>query len=263
MAKTRPIARRRFGQHFLRHKQIIRRIIDNIDDSSCDLIVEIGPGRGALTDLLVERYKKIELIEIDRDLVAILSQRYADRPSITIRQCDELDFDFSALAKEVGHRLLIVGNLPYNISSPLLIHLLLHVKSIREMTFMLQREIAERLIAEPGNGSYGRLTVNVARSYSVEKLFEVSPDAFHPAPKVWSSVVRFRPRQQPIGPSVDPEFFSRLVRDAFSHRRKTLRNSLKNYKADEVLTKLGIDPKLRAENLSIEQFAQMASSLKP
>ena len=263
MVNTSPIARKRFGQHFLRHKPIIRRIIENIDDSSCDLVVEIGPGHGALTDFLVERYKKIELIEIGRDLVAILSQRYADRPSITIRQCDVLDFDFSALAKEAGHRLLIVGNLPYNISSRLLIHLLLNVKSIREMTFMLQREIAERLTAEPGSRSYGRLTVNIARFFSVETLFEVSPDAFHPVPKVWSSVVRFRRRAKPIGPSVDPEFFARLVRDAFLHRRKTLRNSLKDYKAEEVLVKLGIDPQLRAENLSIEQFAQMASYLKP
>ena len=256
-----PRPRKRFGQHFLRNRAVVHRVIDSINFQDVNAALEIGPGLGALTMLLAERCRRLHLIEIDRDLAAALSERYAENPVVSVHQGDALSFDYTQLANELGEKLLIVGNLPYNISTPLLVHLLTHPEAIHEMTFMLQREIAARLTAEPGNSNYGRLTVNVVRSFAVEKLFEVGPEAFYPVPKVHSSVVRFRSRAVPLGPPVEPDLFSSVVRDAFAQRRKTLRNALKEYEAESALIKLGIDPQLRAEQLSIEQFAELVSAL--
>ena len=256
-----PRPRKRFGQHFLRDQATVDRIIENVGLEDSDTVVEIGPGRGALTTPLIKRCSRLHLIELDRDLARILSESYAENTSVKVHQSDALNFDYSGLANELGQKLVVVGNLPYNISTPLLIQLLSHLKAIQKMTFMLQREVVVRLTAQPGNSDYGRLTVNVVRWFSVEALFEVGPEAFYPVPKVHSSVVRFVPRADPLGPVVEPALFSSVVRDAFAQRRKTLRNSLKSYKVEAALIKLGIDPKTRAERLSIEQFAQLVSLL--
>lgn len=256
-----PYSRKRFGQHFLRDRLTIRKIIESMRFENSGLVVEIGPGRGALTTPLVECCSQLHLIEIDRDLVNILSEKYADNAAVTVHQGDALQFDYSRLVEPSRSKLMIVGNLPYNISTPLLIRLLSCSEVIREMVFMVQREIAERLTANPGYRNYGRLTVNVGRSFLVKTLFEVGPEVFSPAPKVHSSVIRLSPRVKPLGPVVDTVLFANVVRDAFSQRRKTLRNSLKHYEAEAILIRLGIDPQLRAERLSIEQFAELVSEL--
>ena len=254
--------RKRFGQHFLRDAAIIRRVVESIRIEDRAPVVEIGPGRGALTAPLAEYCSQLHLIEIDRDLSERLAAQYADNAAVTVCRGDALKFNYGRLAQESGSRLVVVGNLPYNISTPLLFQLLSQLEAIREMIFMVQREIAERLTAKPGDSNYGRLTVTVGRSCTVKPLFEVSPEAFYPAPKVHSSVVQFSPRTAPLGPVVQSGLFECVVRDAFSQRRKTLRNALKRYEAEHVFTKLGIDPQLRAERLSIEQFAELAAALE-
>jgi 16S rRNA (adenine1518-N6/adenine1519-N6)-dimethyltransferase len=226
------------------------------------VVVEIGPGRGALTDLLANRCNNLHLIEIDRDLCGALTKRYANNPLVTVHQGDVLKFDFVNLSQQLDSTLVLVGNLPYNISTALLIRLLSQLESTHEMIFMVQREIAVRLMASPGQGNYGRLTVMVGRSCEVQSLFEVDPAAFIPPPKVHSAVVRLSPRPMPLGPAVQPRLFESIVRDAFTQRRKTLRNALRQYSAEPALSTLGIDPTLRPERLSIEQFATLAAILE-
>ena len=256
------VPRKRFGQHFLRDAEIARRVVTSVTCEKGSPLVEIGPGRGALTTLLEERNNVLHIIEIDRDLAQLLSARYLENERVTVYKDDALKFDYAALAQQAGSKMSIVGNLPYNISTALLFQLLSQIEAINEMVFMVQREIAERLTARPGAREYGRLTVIVGRTCAVSPLFEVGSDAFYPKPKVQSSVVRLVPRTKPLGPVVDREFFADLVRDAFAQRRKTLRNALKHYKAETVLKGLGIDSQLRAERLSIEQFAELAAALK-
>ena len=257
-----PRPRKRFGQHFLRDTATIRRIVESIRVEDRAPVVEIGPGRGALTAPLAEQCNQLHLIEIDRDLSERLAERYAGNAAVTVHRGDALKFDYARLAQKAGSKLVVVGNLPYNISSPLLVQLLSQLEAIQEMVFMVQREIAERLTAGPGSGNYGRLTVTVGRSCRIKPLFEVGPEAFYPVPKVHSSVVQFSPRRAPLGPVVQPGLFECVVRDAFGQRRKTLRNALKRYRVEPVFTKLGIDPQLRAERLSIEQFAELAAALE-
>lgn len=254
--------RKRFGQHFLRDTAIIRRIVESIGVEDHVPVVEIGPGRGALTTPLAKRCSQLHLIEIDRDLIELLAERYTGNAAVTVHRGDALKFNYKKLAQESGSKLVVVGNLPYNISSPLLVQLLSQLEAIREMVFMVQREIAIRLTAGPGTGNYGRLTVTVGRSCRVKQLFEVGPEAFYPAPKVHSIVIQVSPRKVPLGPVVQPRLFESMVRDAFSQRRKTLRNALKHYQAEPVFRKLGIDPGLRAERLSIEEFAKLAAALE-
>ena len=251
--------RKRFGQHFLVDSEISRRIVESVNIAEGDSVVEIGPGRGALTGLLANRCNNLHLIEIDRDLSVALTQHYADDLSVTVHREDVLKFDFVDLARRLDSTLVVVGNLPYNISTVLLIRLLSQLESTHEMIFMVQREIAARLTASPGGGNYGRLTVMVGRSCEVQSLFEVSPAAFTPPPKVHSTVVRLSPRRTPLGPVVQQRLFERVVRDAFSQRRKTLRNALKQYPIEPALATLGIDPTLRPERLSIEKFAALAA----
>ncbi len=257
-----PRPRKRFGQHFLRDAVTIRRIIESIPIDCRTPVVEIGPGRGALTAPLAECCRQLHLVEIDRDLIDMLKEQYADKDTVTVHQGDALKFDYARLAQKLGSKLVVVGNLPYNISTPLLVQLLSQIALIQEMIFMVQREIAARLTAEPGDSNYGRLTVTVGRSCAVKTLFEVGPEAFYPAPKVRSSVVHFSPRTVPLGPVLQPRLFESVVRDAFAQRRKTLRNALKHYPVEPVFTRLGIDSQLRAERLSIEEFAELASALE-
>lgn len=254
---TRP--RKRFGQHFLHDPKVIARIVQAIAPRAGERIVEIGPGRGALTGALLEQVERLEAIEIDRDLVHALGQRF-DPARLEIVTADVLEVDFTALRGE-GPPLRLVGNLPYNISTPLLFHLLTHAAAISDIHVMLQKEVVERMAAGPGSKIYGRLTVMLAPWVNVEPLFGVGAGAFRPAPKVESAVVRLTPLREPRFDIGAPERFERVVRAAFAQRRKTLRNALKGVVATTAFERLGIDPNDRAERLTPQQFAGLASAL--
>jgi len=254
--------RKRFGQHFLRDQNIIRRIVDSVSIEADQILVEIGSGQGALTSQLAEKCGRLHAIEIDRDLARALRERHIKSDHVTVHAADALKFDYQSIVQGDRQKIAIVGNLPYNISTPLFFVLIAHRNVISEMVFMVQREIADRLIATPGSKNYGRLTVTIGRCFKVQHLFGVGPAAFFPAPKVESAVVRFVPRTISLGPKVSPPLFEKVVREVFSHRRKTIRNALKNYGAEPILATLGIDPMIRGERLSIEQFAQITAKLE-
>ena len=251
-------ARKRFGQHFLHDPEVLRQIVAAIDPQPGESLVEIGPGRGALTAPLLARAGTLTAIEIDRDLARELAQRFGAALKLIVG--DVLEADFTAL-RGPGPALRVVGNLPYNISTPLLFHLIAQRSAIRDMHFMLQREVVERMVAAPGSKSYGRLTVMLAPWVRVEALLEVPPHAFKPAPKVSSTVVRITPRGEAAFPLPDPARFERIVRAAFSQRRKTLRNALKGLVEEGQLRHLAIDPSLRPERLTPAQFALLANPL--
>jgi len=249
---------KRFGQHFLRDAGVVARIADAVDPQPGERIIEIGPGRGALTQALLARTRHLETIEIDRDLVAELRTRF-DAARLTVIEADVLDIDFTALRGD-GPRLRLVGNLPYNISTPLLFHLLGHRAAIRDMHFMLQKEVVARMAAKPGPKTYGRLTVMLAPWVAVEPLFDVGAGAFRPPPKVDSTVVRLVPRIEPRFDIGEPQRFERVVRAAFAQRRKTLRNALRGLVDEAAFQRLAIDPGDRAERLTPEQFAELGRS---
>jgi 16S rRNA (adenine1518-N6/adenine1519-N6)-dimethyltransferase len=262
-------ARKRFGQHFLHDPGVLQKIVNAISPGPADHLVEIGPGRGALTHALLEDWAGIaeraaggatlDLIEIDRDLAPVLRDELAGNPRITLHEADALDFDFARLASERGGRLRVIGNLPYNISTPLLFHLLESAPAIEDMHVMLQREVVERIAAAPGSGDYGRLTVMLAPWVEAEALFDVGPGAFQPPPKVWSAVARLRVRPQPAFP-VSPHFAA-VVAAAFSHRRKTIRNALRNLVTPEQIATTGVDLGARPETLSPDSFNKLALAL--
>ena len=249
--------RKRFGQHFLNDHAVIDRIVDCLFPRSGEVLCEIGPGRGALSDRLATYDNELHLVEIDRDLVPRLRERYASQTNIHIHEQDALTLALEEIYP--AGRVVLVGNLPYNISTPLMIHLLAQRDRIDRMVFMVQREVALRLTALPGGKDYGRLTVMMNRVFESEFIFDVDPHAFTPPPKVWSSVVAFKPRPAPLGPTVDEDAFSALVRQAFSQRRKTLRNTLKGICSESVILEAGLDPKVRPEQVSVESFVQLAS----
>ncbi|MEJ2760672.1 MAG: 16S rRNA (adenine(1518)-N(6)/adenine(1519)-N(6))-dimethyltransferase RsmA [Gammaproteobacteria bacterium] len=247
--------RQRFGQHFLNDPTLAARIIDCLDLDAGLPVFEIGPGRGALTALLLQRLRRLHAVEIDRDLSAALEDRYGDR-GLVVHCTDVLSFDFCGAAPGP---LQIVGNLPYNISTPLLFHLLDQLDCIARMVFMLQKEVADRIAAAPGGGDYGRLSVMIQSRCRVESLFRVGPQAFTPPPRVESRVIRLTPA---AGPAIkDRELFAAVVRTAFSHRRKTLRNALKGYIAAAGLEALGIDPGQRPQELAVATYAALANHL--
>ncbi len=252
-------ARKRFGQHFLHDRGIIRRILAALDPQPGEVIVEIGPGLGALTEPLLDQIEHLHVVELDRDLAARLRERWP-RERLTVHEADALDFDFCSLAPP-GGRIRVIGNLPYNISTPLLFHLLEHGDCIRDMTFMLQKEVVTRMAAAPGNKDYGRLSVMLQWQLVVDRLFDVRPGAFTPPPRVDSSVVRLAPHPLPPVAVRNPGTFGRLVQAAFAHRRKTLRNNLKALLAAETMAGLGIAPERRAETLSLGEFAALANAV--
>jgi 16S rRNA (adenine1518-N6/adenine1519-N6)-dimethyltransferase len=255
-------ARKRFGQHFLHDPNVLDRIAHAISPRPGDHVVEIGPGRGALTHALLESWPEsatLDLIEIDRDLVPLLQTEFAGDPRIAIHEADALDFDFAALAAERGGRLRVVGNLPYNISTPLLFHLLGSAEAVDDMHVMLQREVVDRMVAQPGTGDYGRLTVMLAPWVRAESLFDVGPGAFQPPPKVWSAVVRLSVRREPAF-IVSPHFAG-VVSAAFSHRRKTIRNALRDVVSPEQIAACGVDLGSRPETISPESFNRLAHTL--
>ena len=257
---ARPPRRKRFGQHFLHDPSVLERIVNALQPLQTDRVVEIGPGGGALTRLLLESgLGQLDAVEIDRDLADLLRQELAARSGFTLHQADALDFDFAALARSRGGPLRVVGNLPYNISTPLLFHLLASAASIQDMHVMLQREVAERIAAAPGDSSYGRLTIMLAPWVSVETLFEVGPGAFRPPPKVWSAVMRLSVRPQPSF-QVSPHF-APVVSTAFSHRRKTLRNALRSLLSQKQIEAAGVDPGVRPETLAPEAFNALGRQL--
>lgn len=247
--------RKRFGQHFLHDPQVIARIVAAIEPRRGDRVLEIGPGRGALTAPLFDRLGALTAIEIDRDLARDLAARFG--PALELINTDVLEVDIAAL-RGAGEQLRVVGNLPYNISTPLLFHLLEQRTAIRDMHFMLQKEVVDRMVAPPGSKTYGRLTVMLAPWVSIERLLTVGPGAFTPPPKVSSAVVRITPLATPAFDIGSAASFERVVRAAFAQRRKTLRNALKGTVAAGVLEQLGIDPRARAETLAAAQYAALA-----
>ena len=248
--------RKRFGQHFLIDPAVIDRIIGAIAPVAADHVVEIGPGRGALTDALARRAGHLTLIELDRDLVASLRNRYANATGVDVVSADALGVDYAAL----GDRLRLVGNLPYNISTPLLFHLARFAAVIVDMHFMLQKEVVDRITAAPGGKAWGRLGVMLALAFDSESLIDVDPSCFDPPPRVDSAVVRLSPR--PDAPRItDPVLLERVVRDAFSQRRKTLRNALKGVATAADFASADIDAGARAETIAAEGFVRLANTI--
>ncbi|MGH8479018.1 MAG: 16S rRNA (adenine(1518)-N(6)/adenine(1519)-N(6))-dimethyltransferase RsmA [Gammaproteobacteria bacterium] len=254
-----PRPRRRFGQHFLTDPSVIERIVAVIRPVAGQHLVEIGPGRGALTRPLLEVLGTLDVVEIDRELARALCTDLGPIGELRVHRGDALRFDFSGLAPP-GERLRIVGNLPYNISTPLLFHLLAHSDAIQDMVFMLQREVAERIVAAPGNRDYGRLSVMLQFRCDATGLFAVAPHAFRPEPQVHSTVIRLVPRP-PATPVADHGLFERLVRQAFGQRRKTLRNALRGWLDEGGFGRAGINPTLRAETLAVADFVRLANEL--
>jgi len=253
------IAKKRFGQNFLVDENIIQSIVRSLSAKPEDHFVEIGPGLAALTKPLLQQELKVDVIEIDRDLIGRLKKLSTQFPNFTIHQQDILEFNFSELVKD-NKKLRIIGNLPYNISSPILLHCFEYINSIQDMTFMLQKEVVDRLVAEPNSKNYGRLSIITQYFCKAEKLFEVSPESFDPPPKVTSAVFRLVPKSD--RQNIDIKKLELITQQAFGQRRKTLRNSLSKLFSAEQLLSFGIDPMRRAETLSLEEYCLLATHMK-
>lgn len=250
-------ARKRFGQNFLHDASVIDRILRSIYPREGERLLEIGPGQGALTSGLLDSKAQLDVIELDKDLIPLLKLRFGLRPNFTLHEGDALQFDFSTLNVGPGS-LRVVGNLPYNISTPLIFHLLDHAHLLHDMHFMLQKEVVERMSAQPGGGHWGRLSIMVQYHCRVEHLFNVGPGAFNPAPKVDSAIVRLTPHAELPYPAQDTKSLERVVREAFNQRRKTLRNTLKNLMSSEDIEAVDVDPSLRPEQLALADFVRLA-----
>ncbi len=251
-------ARKRFGQHFLTDPGVIMAILDAVAPAKDDVIVEIGPGQGAITRSLAKRAAALHAIELDRDLAARLSREFESDTRVTIHAADALHFDFASL----GTALRIVGNLPYNISTPLLFEMIRFRDHIRDMHFMLQKEVVDRMAATPGSKAYGRLGIMLGCHFHIEALFDVDGAAFDPPPDVTSAVVRLLPLPAGTYDINDEARLSQLVAQAFSQRRKTIRNALRSVADEAVLESVGIDPGLRPEAISIAAYVRLANTLE-
>ena len=270
------VAKKRFGQNFLTDQSIIASLVDAINPQENQIIVEIGPGLGALTKPLLSKITQLHVVEIDRDIVSWMQAEYAKpayaKNELIIHNVDALKFDFASLTQlpsplalgesgQQSKKLRVTGNLPYNISTPILFHLLENLPTIIDMHFMLQKEVVERMVAVHSTPAYGRLSVMLQYYLRMEYLFTVPPEAFDPAPKVESAFVRCVPHATLPFVTKNTALFAKIVLQAFSQRRKTLRNTLKGLLDDAGFAKLGIDPQLRAENLSVAQFVTIANYL--
>lgn len=252
--------RKRFGQNFLHDKMVIERIVGNINPREGDHIVEIGPGEGALTELVLDKIGAMDVVELDRDLIPLLKIRFVMHDGLNIHQADALKFDFCQLQKD-EKKIRIIGNLPYNISTPLLFHLFDLNHCIQDMHFMLQKEVVDRIVAKPGDSAYGRLSIMLNYFCRAEYVFTVKPEAFRPAPKVDSAIVRLIPHNKPPVEIDDFDEFSKLVNYSFTQRRKTLRNILKGRLEVPQIEALGIEPTIRPERLSLEDFTKLANTI--
>ena len=264
MSRFKDPPKKQLGQHFLVDRGVIDHIVLAIDPRPGDRLVEIGPGQGAITFPLLRRHGELTVVEFDRDLITPLMEASEGLGRLTIIHKDVLQVDFSRLAGDDGHaqkQIRLVGNLPYNISSPILFHALEHAAAIRDMHFMLQKEVVDRMGAEPGSKVYGRLSVMLQAVCHVEPLFDVPPAAFRPPPKVDSAVVRLRPRGAAEIGIADPLVFERVVREAFGQRRKTLRNALQASCDADAIAAAGIRPDLRAEQVPVHDFVALANAL--
>jgi 16S rRNA (adenine1518-N6/adenine1519-N6)-dimethyltransferase len=250
------IARKRFGQNFLQDERVLGDIIDGIAPKDGDTMVEIGPGLAAMTDLLLQSLPRMHVVELDRDLVARLEKRYP-RERLTIHAGDALKFDFGSIPVPAGRKLRVVGNLPYNISSPLLFHLAEYADKVQDQHFMLQKEVVERMVAEPGSKAYGRLSVMLQWRYRMALLFVVPPDAFDPPPKVDSAIVRMIPIDNPL--PCDAERLQAVVAKAFSQRRKVIRNCLAGMFTEAQLIEAGITPTDRPEAVPLQAYVALAN----
>jgi 16S rRNA (adenine1518-N6/adenine1519-N6)-dimethyltransferase len=253
--------RKRFGQHFLHDAAVIERMVAAIAPHAGETLVEIGPGLGALTLPLLNRVGHLHVVELDRDIIPRLVALCRDAGELLVHEADALRFDFSSLAPK-GDRLRVVGNLPYNISTPLIFHLLKSVQVIADMHFLLQKEVVDRLVAEPGGRDYGRLSIMVQYRCRAEALFRVGPGAFSPPPRVDSAYVRLTPWATLPFPARDEALFASLVNQAFTQRRKTLRNAVRGFADEQVLESAGIDPRARAETLGVAQFVALANLIR-
>lgn len=249
--------RKRFGQHFLHDPATVRRIVQAVAPAAGERLVEIGPGEGVLTGHLLALAGELDAVELDRDLAQALRERRDWPGTLRVHEANALDFDFAGLAPP-GGRVRLVGNLPYNVSTPLLFHLLEQRAAIADMHFMLQREVVERMAAAPAGADYGRLSVMVQAQCRVQSLLRVAPGAFRPPPQVESAVVRLVPHAEPAVTGAAASRFADIVRRAFSARRKTLRNALRGVVEPDTITAAGIDPGTRAERLSVADFARLA-----
>ncbi|MBZ2169190.1 16S rRNA (adenine(1518)-N(6)/adenine(1519)-N(6))-dimethyltransferase RsmA [Marinobacter sp. F4216] len=253
-------ARKRFGQNFLHDPGVIERIVRSINPKPDDTMVEIGPGLGALTEEILAVNPSLQVVELDRDLIPVLRTKFFNYPEFRIHEADALKFDFSQLVRD-GKPLRIVGNLPYNISTPLIFHLLEQAGVVKDMHFMLQKEVVQRLAAIPGDNNYGRLGIMAQYFCKVQPLFEVGPGAFRPAPKVDSAIVRLVPHETLPHPAKDLTVLQAVVRTAFNARRKTLRKALGGLVTAEQLQGMGINDGLRPENLTLADYVRIADFL--
>ncbi len=257
------IPRKRFGQNFLTDQNVLHDIIHAIAPAPDDLMVEIGPGQGAMTALLLQCLNRLHAVELDRDLVALLQKKFSTS-ALVIHSGDALQFDFGALAEQEKQdkqdkKLRIVGNLPYNISSPLLFHLAKFTAQVQDQHFMLQKEVVERMVAPPGSRDYGRLSVMLQWRYQMELLFIVPPEAFDPPPKVESAIVRMIPLAEPL--ACEQHKLEQVVTKAFSQRRKVIRNCLSGLLSEAQLIDAGIDPQARPETVALEPYVRLARLL--
>ena len=251
--------RKRFGQNFLHDMRIIQRIVSSIAPKENEPVLEIGPGQGALTTVLLPHKPQLTAVEIDRDLAAMLRTKFIDDKHFSLIEGDALQFDLRSL-EAAPHSLRVVGNLPYNISTPLLFHLLSQREYIRDMHFMLQKEVVQRMAAEPGSKDYGRLSIMAQYYCHVTSLFDVPPGSFFPPPKVMSAIVRLQPREPELA-AHNTETLSQLVNIAFQQRRKTLRNTLKVIATETQIIAAGINPDARSETLSVNDFVRLSNQL--
>ncbi|WP_138435868.1 16S rRNA (adenine(1518)-N(6)/adenine(1519)-N(6))-dimethyltransferase RsmA [Marinobacter shengliensis] len=253
-------ARKRFGQNFLHDPGVIEKIVRSINPKPDDAIVEIGPGLGAITEEILAVNPRLQVVELDRDLIPVLRTKFFNYPEFRIHEADALSFDFSQLVVD-GRPLRIVGNLPYNISTPLIFHLLAQSGVVQDMHFMLQKEVVQRLAATPGDNNYGRLGIMAQYFCKVQPLFEVGPGAFRPAPKVDSAIVRLVPHKELPHPAKNLKTLQAVVRTAFNARRKTLRKALAALVTVEQFQSVGINDGLRPENLSLADYVKIADLL--
>ena len=253
--------KKQFGQNFLNNDRVIDHIVRNIHPQACDHMVEIGPGEAALTEPLLEVVKHMDIIEIDNDLILPLTLKFAANPAFHLHHTDALSFDYATLLHTADERIRVVGNLPYNISSPLMFHLLEYAANIIDMHFMLQKEVVDRICASPGSKQFGRLSVMMQYHCKTEHLFDVGPENFTPPPKVDSAILRLTPYQTKPVVADNEKLFSELVKQSFSLKRKTLRNNLKGTLSGEQIEACGIDPSARAETLPVSDFVKLANYL--